>query len=171
MACSKYDKILVVLQDGAYKVIEVPDKLFLGKELLYCATPEREREMTMAYRHKGVTYLKRFTLGARFSTRTTARVRRNQKSCSLNPHLLKCFTSHKAAPRQKVSQQTANPGELGIKSAKAKGNQVSIKELTSFAPSRPRIGMPKLPPPNYGSFELDDSGSPVDEAPTFSSSR
>jgi topoisomerase-4 subunit A len=139
MACSKYDKILVVLQDGAYKVIEVPDKLFLGKELLYCATPEREREMTMAYRHKGVTYLKRFTFGGTILNKDYRLCPEKSKILFFEPGTPEVlYIKYKAAPRQKVSQQTANPGELGIKSAKAKGNQVSIKEVHSIRTKPPK---------------------------------
>ena len=139
MACSKYDKILVVLQDGAYKVIEVPDKLFLGKELLYCATPEREREMTMAYRHKGVTYLKRFTFGGTILNKDYRLCPEKSKVLFFEPGTPEVlYIKYKAAPRQKVSQQTAYPGELGIKSAKAKGNQVSIKEVHSIRTKPPK---------------------------------
>ena len=41
--CTKFDKILLVFRDGTYKVVELPEKLFVGQELFYCGLPERER--------------------------------------------------------------------------------------------------------------------------------
>ena len=139
IACSRYDKILMVLQDGAYKVVETPDKLFVGKDLIYCATPERDREMTMAYRHKGVTYLKRFTFGGTILNKDYRLCPEKSKVIFFEagtPESL--YIKYKPAPRQKVSQQIAYPQELGVKTAKAKGIQVSIKEVHSVRVKPPR---------------------------------
>ncbi|HVK59778.1 MAG TPA: hypothetical protein VM735_13415, partial [Candidatus Kapabacteria bacterium] len=45
---------------------------------------------------------------------------------------------YKPAPHQKVSQQTCKPAELGVKSAKAIGNQISIKDVQSVNAKPPR---------------------------------
>ena len=48
------------------------------------------------------------------------------------------YIKYKPAPHQKVSQQTCKPGELGVKSAKAIGNQISIKDVQSVNAKPPR---------------------------------
>src|SRR6266516_6755781 len=33
--CTKFDKLLMVFRDGHYKVIDLPEKLFVGPEMVY----------------------------------------------------------------------------------------------------------------------------------------
>ncbi len=37
-----FDKLIMVFKDGHYKVTELPEKLFMGPDLVYCGLPERE---------------------------------------------------------------------------------------------------------------------------------
>lgn len=48
------------------------------------------------------------------------------------------YIKHKPAPYQRVDQRIANPSELSVKSAKARGNQVSMKEPASVRSKPPR---------------------------------
>src|SRR5438552_16225645 len=59
--CTKFDKLVLVFKDGHYQVVELPEKLFVGPDLVYCGLPERERIFTLAYTNREATYLKRFT--------------------------------------------------------------------------------------------------------------
>ena len=61
--CTKFDKLLLVFKDGHYKVVELPEKMFVGPDLVYARVPERDRVMTLAYTNRDATYLKRFTFG------------------------------------------------------------------------------------------------------------
>src|SRR5581483_12481281 len=63
MDCTKFDKLIMVFKDGHYKVTELPEKLFVGPDLVYCGIPERDRVFTLAYTNRDATYLKRFTFG------------------------------------------------------------------------------------------------------------
>ncbi len=63
LECTKFDKLVLVFKDGTYKVCELPEKLFVGQELIYCGLPERERVFTCAYTDRDASYLKRFTFG------------------------------------------------------------------------------------------------------------
>ena len=67
--CTKFDKLLLVFKDGHYQVIELPEKLFIGPDLLYCGLPDRERVFTLAYSNREATYLKRFTFGGTIMTK------------------------------------------------------------------------------------------------------
>src|SRR6266704_3273290 len=61
--CTKFDKLIMIFRDGHYQVSELPEKLFVGPDLVYCGLPERERVFTLAYTNREATYLKRFTFG------------------------------------------------------------------------------------------------------------
>jgi len=139
MACSKYDKVLIVFKDGLYKVVEIPDKLFVGKDIIFCARPDRDQIITMAYQHKKVTYLKRFSFGGTILNKEYRLAPEKSKVLFFEegtPDEL--YIKYKPAPRQKVTQQIAKPGELSVKTAKAKGNQISIKEVHSIRTKPPR---------------------------------
>ena len=41
--CTKYDKILMVFKDGRYRMIELPEKLFVGPDVIHAGLPERDR--------------------------------------------------------------------------------------------------------------------------------
>ncbi|MDG1892457.1 MAG: DNA topoisomerase IV subunit A [Verrucomicrobiota bacterium] len=139
IACSKYDKLVVIFKDGRYKMVEVPDKLFVGKDVIHCEHPNRDRETTMAYQCKGVTYLKRFTFGGMILNKDYRLSPEKSKILFFEtgtPELL--YIKYKPALRQKVTQQIAKPGQLTVKSAKAKGNQISIKDVHSIRTKPPR---------------------------------
>src|SRR5205814_2868474 len=41
--CTKFDKLVLVFKDGHYRVTELPEKVFVGPDLIYCGVPERYR--------------------------------------------------------------------------------------------------------------------------------
>ncbi len=137
--CSKFDRLLLVFSDGLYKVVELTDKLFVGQNLLYCAIPERDRVFTVAYQTKGTTYLKRFKFGGTILNKDYHCVPLKSKVLFFEAETPeKIYIKYKPAPYQKIDQQVANPNELSVKTAKAKGNQVSIKEVASIRSKPPR---------------------------------
>ena len=62
---SVYDRVLMVRKDATYQVMDVPDKFFVGKGLLYCGLTDKETMedtvFSMVYRNKenGYPYIKR----------------------------------------------------------------------------------------------------------------
>ncbi len=138
--CSKFEKLLLVFKDGRYKVIELPEKQFVGQDLIYCEPPDRERIYTVAYGNKEATWIKRFTFGGTILEKEYQLCPDpKSKIFFFEPDTPeKVYIKYKAAPHQKVSQQTAKPGDLVVKNAKARGNQVSIKDVASINSKPPR---------------------------------
>ncbi len=62
-ACSEYDRLLLIFKNGIYKVIPVPDKLFVGEELEYAAVLQDDLTFNVIYREgtENQAYVKRFT--------------------------------------------------------------------------------------------------------------
>lgn len=60
--CSEYDKLLLIFQNGMYKVINVTDKLFVGHDLLWVGKLGDEKTFSIIYREggKNLCYAKRF---------------------------------------------------------------------------------------------------------------
>ena len=60
--CSEYDKILLIFKDGRYKVLNVPDKIFVGHDLLWADKVADETVFNLIYRdgEENQSYVKRF---------------------------------------------------------------------------------------------------------------
>lgn len=139
LACSKFDKLLLVFRDGGYKVIELADKLFVGQDLIYCAIPDREKVFTSVYQYKKGAYMKRFIFGGAILNKEYRCIPEKSKILFFEAGTPeKIYIKHKPAPYQRVDQRIADPSELSVKSAKARGNQVSIKEPASVRSKPPR---------------------------------
>jgi topoisomerase-4 subunit A len=61
-ACSDLDRILLIFNDGLYKVINVPDKLFIGSEVAWLGVVDESLVFNLIYRAGSVnlSYVKRF---------------------------------------------------------------------------------------------------------------
>ena len=67
-AVSPFDRVLVIDGAGKYRVIDVPEKIFVGKGMLYAGLVDNdtlaERVFSVVYKNgKGEVYLKRCTIG------------------------------------------------------------------------------------------------------------
>jgi topoisomerase IV subunit A len=137
--CTRYDKLLLVFKDGHYKMIELPEKLFVGPDLIYCGIPERDAVFTCAYTNRDASYLKRFTFGGMILDREYFCIAEKSRILYFEPGTPdQLYIKYKPAPHQKVSQQTCKPGELEVRSAKSRGNQISIKDVQSINAKPPR---------------------------------
>ncbi len=60
--CSEYDRLLLIFKDGLYKVVHVPDKLFVGSDLYWMGAVRGDLVFNLVYRHgpENLAYAKRF---------------------------------------------------------------------------------------------------------------
>jgi len=61
-SCSEYDRLLLISADGTYKVVPVPEKLFVGEEIEYAAIFKKGLVFNIVYRDgkENLAYVKRF---------------------------------------------------------------------------------------------------------------
>jgi topoisomerase-4 subunit A len=137
--CTKFDKLLMVFKDGHYQVVELPEKLFVGPDVVYCGLPERERVFTCAYTNREATYLKRFKFGGTIMNKIYHCIPPKSKILFFEPETPKeLFIKYKPAPYQKIHQQTCDPAEIEVKGPKTRGRQISIKDVSSINSQPPR---------------------------------
>jgi topoisomerase IV subunit A len=137
--CTKFDKLLLVFRDGHYKVVELQEKLFVGPDLVFCGIPDRDRVFTLAYTNREATYLKRFTFGGIIMNKEYFCIPEKSKILFFEPDTpAQIYIKYKPAPYQKITQQTANPADVAVKGAKTRGNQISIKDVSSINSKPPR---------------------------------
>jgi topoisomerase IV subunit A len=137
--CTKFDKLIMVFKDGHYRVTELPEKLFVGPDLVYCGIPERERVFTLAYTNREATYLKRFTFGGTIMNKEYFCIPEKSRILFFEQDTpAEIYIRYKPAAYQKINQQTCKPSEVLVKGVKSRGNQISIKEVSSInsKPSR-----------------------------------
>jgi len=137
--CTKFDKLLLVFRDGHYQVTELAEKMFVGPDLVYGAVPERDRVITLSYTNRDATYLKRFTFGGTILNKEYFCIPPKSKILFFEPGTPKeLFIRYKAAPYQKINQQTCDPAEVDVKGPKTRGRQISIKEVAAINSKPPR---------------------------------
>ena len=63
LACTEYDRLLLLKNDGVFRVINIPEKLYVGP-VKYLFRHDREQVFSMLYRHRktGAHYAKRFAV-------------------------------------------------------------------------------------------------------------
>jgi topoisomerase-4 subunit A len=138
--CTKFDKILMVFKDGHYKVVELPEKLFIGPDLVFAGIPDREQVFTCAYTDRNASYLKRFSFGGIILNKDYHCIPEKSRILYLEPGTPEVlYIRYKPAPHQKINQQTCNPAELEVKGPKTRGRQISIKDISSVT-SKPTRG-------------------------------
>src|SRR6266516_2528971 len=117
--CTKFDKLLLVFKDGHFKVVELPEKMFVGPDLVHAGLPERERVFTLAYTDRDATYLKRFTFGGTILNKEYFCIPEKSKILFFEPDTPEeLYIRYKPAPHQKINQQTCRPSEVEVKGAK-----------------------------------------------------
>ena len=114
--------------------------LFVGNDLLHVGPPERDRVFTVAYAEKDATWIKRFTFGGTILDKEYAlHPFPKAKVLLFEPDTPEqVFIKYRPAPYQRISQQVAKPAELAVKNARARGNQISIKDVASINVKPPR---------------------------------
>ncbi|MEO6181596.1 MAG: DNA topoisomerase IV subunit A, partial [Verrucomicrobiota bacterium] len=137
--CTKFDKLLLVFKDGHYKVLDLPEKIFVGPDLVFCALPDRDQIFTLCYTNRDATYLKRFTFGGTIMNKEYFCIPEKSKILFFAPNTPEqLYIKYKPAPHQKIQQQTCNPAEIEVKGAKTLGRQISIKDVSSINSKPPR---------------------------------
>jgi topoisomerase-4 subunit A len=137
--CTKFDKLILVFKDGHYQVTELPEKFFVGPDLVYCGLPERDRVFTLAYTNREATYLKRFMFGGAILDKVYHCIPLKSRVLFFEPDTpAQLYIRYKPAPYQKINQQTCSPAEVEVKGPKTRGRQISIKDVSSInsQPSR-----------------------------------
>ncbi len=134
---SVYDRVLVMQRDGTYYVRNVPEKLFVGKGMLFCGRGEKEEvakhTFSLLYRNaRGETYLKRFRIETYIPDREYSVLPDGCRVLDLTADERKLVRlQYKPKPRLKKLEEIFDPTEHLVKSVRAAGVRLSTKDLKS----------------------------------------
>jgi len=139
LECSSYDKLLVVWENGRYKMIQPPDRLFADKTLLHCAKMDRERVYTLVYRLGEFTYMKRFRFGGAILDREYFCTTDEAQVLLLDDTVPEdLYIKYRPAKGQRIHRQVFHIADLPVKGVKARGNRMTAKRVAKIWTSTPR---------------------------------
>ena len=130
---SPYDRVLVVRQDGSYSVMDAPDKLFVGKHMLYCGFPDKELVFNVVYEdERDYSYLKRCRIDKYILNRMYQLVPENCTLLSMTPDSeARVQLNYKPKPRIRVLQEEFTIGDYAVRGLRASGIRLAARELKS----------------------------------------
>lgn len=149
--CSELDRVLIVNNDGRYRVIPPPEKLFADRDVNQFAVFSRDQVYTLVYSTPGATYLKRFTFGGTILNKEYSCVPPKAKILLLTTEAMeKLFIKYKPlkpgksgrAPTAKAAQQpdeqVIDMATVPVQTPKTLGSQISQKSVDWLKTTRPR---------------------------------
>lgn len=134
---SVYDRVLVVDADAVYRVIDAPEKLYVGKGMLHAGPADKdslaETVFSVVYRNtEGETYLKRCTIGQFIMEKEYALLPDGARPWLLTTHNdLIIRVRYRKKPRMQKLEDDFVLADFLVKSARATGVRLSTKEVSS----------------------------------------
>jgi topoisomerase-4 subunit A len=128
---SLYDAVLAIRKDGTYSVVHAPDKLFVGKGMLYCGLVDKELVFTVVYKDKaGASYIKRCTIDKFILGRSYDLVPAECRVLKLTTDSdKKIALAYKPKPRLRKLNEVFPISEYPVRGLRAGGIRLSTKEL------------------------------------------
>ncbi len=131
---SQYDRILVIRKSGSYSVMDVPDKLFVDKGMLYCGFVDKELVFNVVYRDDETKfpYLKRCRIEQFILNKGYSIIPENCTVLKLSTDSEAIVTvEYKPKPKLKVLEETFVIKDFLVKGTKAAGVRLANKEVKS----------------------------------------
>jgi topoisomerase-4 subunit A len=147
--CSEYDRLLLIFKDGLYKVVPVPDKLFVGPELYWMGVVKNDQVFNLIYRHgpENLAYVKRFATPKFILNREYRLFEEHKRSMILMLLLgkagIRARISLAPSSRAKYNAVEVEFDECLIKGVAAKGKRVAnravrrVTDITGTAKKEP----------------------------------
>jgi topoisomerase IV subunit A len=137
---SAYDRILVIRKSGMYSVVNVPDKLFVDKGMLFCGFINKDTVFTVVYKHpaSGFPFIKRcgieqFILNKAYSLVPEGAI---VQMFSTDPDGT-IFAEYKPKPYLRVLEEKFPLSQFLIKGVKAQGVRLANKEAKTVKLLKP----------------------------------
>ena len=135
---SSYDRILIIRKSGIYSVVDVPDKLFVDKGMLFCGLADKdemaERVFNILYKNKetGCAHLKRCKIEKFILDKSYELVTDDCQILKLSTKKKEeVQLTYKPKPRLKVLDESFKVSDYLVKGVKAAGVRLSTKEIKS----------------------------------------
>lgn len=142
LLCSSFDKLLLFLKSGEYKVINIPDKLFIEGKILEHNKQSSLKVTTVVYveNETGIYYMKRFVINKFILDKIYRFIPENAKllyfSQDENPVI---EVEYSPLKRSKITTEYFHLGRLLVKSVSSIGNQLSTRPVVKLSTAKKSI--------------------------------
>jgi len=132
IACSSFDKVILFYKNGEYKIIEIPNKLFIANDIYYLNTQNKEQVFTVIYYDPKtkIYFMKRFNISQFILNKVYKYV---PDGCNVlffsveeNPIVQVNYEYRKKA---KLRSEYIHLGRLLVKSVSSIGNQLATRPI------------------------------------------
>lgn len=137
ITCTNFDKLLVLLSDGTYKVVHITDRAYVAKTgttIAFCGIADKQQILTCCYRNisSGLSFCKRFVV-KQFIVDREYRFLENGTELLLvspvsSPLLVQLVPKH----RQRLSALEVRPEDFPVRSASAHGARVCNRPVLAI---------------------------------------
>ncbi len=133
--CTNFDKLLLLMKNGEYKVINIPEKQYVGvlnKEVAYVGVADKQTVFSCAYEEKasGLAFAKRFVVKQFILEKVYRFIEDDCKliyfSHNPDPQVLLHLMSK---PKQKVSAQEFRFSKVLVKGVQSKGVKMASRHV------------------------------------------
>jgi topoisomerase-4 subunit A len=150
--CSEYDKIIFIFKDGAYKVVPVMDKLFVGDNLLFMGVVSKKLIFNVIYRSgsENRSYVKRFKMPTFINNREYRLFPEHKRSViqllTVGEKDIRARVSFVPSARARYNSEEIEFNEYLLKHATAKGKRIGnrVVRRVSNQTGKARKKMPFL---------------------------
>ena len=154
--CSEYDRLLLIFRDGRFKVVPVPDKLFVGPDIYWLGLVQNDLVFNLVYRHgpENLAYVKRFAMPKFILNRDYHLFEEDKRSSILLLLVgragLRIRASLMPSPRAKYNAVEIDLDDHLIKGTSARGRRISsraVRRVTDITnqPRKPAVTPLDLP--------------------------
>lgn len=133
---SPFDRLLVIRRNGLYSVVDVPERLFVDREMAYCALADKdalaEVVFSAVYRPVGggPGFVKRSKIEQWILNKDYSLIPEDAELLFFTAEPKKAFTARYAPkPRTKINVETFKVENFPIKGLKAMGVRLSTREI------------------------------------------
>ena len=138
LACSEFDRLVLLRSDGGYKVVPVPDKIYVGP-VKFLLLADRDQVYSMIYRDKksGAYYAKRFRIDSYIMDKEYEALPKNCviEMFSTN-YGVQVRSEFAPKPRMKNTFMDVNFDDIELRSSGARGFKIADSEIKSFTQTR-----------------------------------
>jgi topoisomerase-4 subunit A len=129
--CTEFDRLVIMKSDGSYKVVPIPEKLYVGP-IVHVDKSNKELVFSMIYRERKtrMCFAKRFRIDKYIMDREYSSVPKGCKVEKLFERqgvVLRC--QFEPAPRQKKDYADTEFDDIPIRAATAKGLRIAPKKI------------------------------------------
>lgn len=170
ITCNEFDKLLCVERNGKYKVINIPEKQFVGK-LFYLCKYDKDMLFNIVYRDKktDICYAKRTKIPKFITDKEYAIIPEGAKLEIFNSkqnYIYECVFEEKA--KQKQKSQILDFSQIPERGTKSRGIKISSKKIIDFkfvgAGEEENPEMPAPPTPTIESASVEKASDETDNA-------